>query len=419
MSLDALADVTVEVGFGVDAVGGDFFVLDDPVRGELDDATYLLAPDTVFIDVTDHVAAVSIDRGRERELDEYATGTASIVFNDDDRTFDPAYSGSPYYGEIVPMKRARVSWQGIDLFNGWVDDWSVIYEPGNNLSRVTADCVDGFAILANQELTEIAAAHSGDMSGERISRVLDLAEVDFPATRDIDTGNSTLGATTFGTNALAYLQACARAEAGYLFVAADGTLTFRNRTATLNTPADVTFSDDRTAGIPYRSVSQRSAADLLYTRVTGTSETTDVEVVAIDADAAEQFLVRTLALGTLFTIDDDETQNLVDFHLQRFAAPELRFHAATLNAVALDETELTTVLSLELTDIVSIERSPLGIGATIERLSILDGVSHRIAHTSNSVYWTIDLSFANADTRAFLTLDDDVFGVLDANRLAF
>jgi hypothetical protein len=52
-------------------------------------------------------------------------------------------------------------------------------------------------------------------------------------------------------------------------------------------------------------------------------------------------------------------------------------------------------------------------------LSILDGVSHRIAHTSNSVYWTIDLSFANADTRAFLTLDDDVFGVLDANRLAF
>jgi hypothetical protein len=415
MSLDALADVTVEVGFGVDAVGGDFFVLDDPVRGELDDATYLLAPDTVFIDVTDHVAAVSIDRGRERELDEYATGTASIVFNDDDRTFDPAYSGSPYYGEIVPMKRARVSWQGIDLFNGWVDDWSVIYEPGDNLSRVTADCVDGFAILANQELTEIAAAHSGDMSGERISRVLDLAEVDFPATRAIDTGNSTLGATTFGTNALAYLQACARAEAGYLFVAADGTLTFRNRTATLNTPAGVTCSDDRAAGIPYRSISQRSAADLLYTRVTGTSETTDVEMVALDADAAEQFLIRTLALGSLFTIDDDETQNLVDFHLQRFSAPELRFHAATLNAVALDDTELATVLSLDLTDIVSIERSPLGIGASISRLSILDGVSHRISHGA----WTIDLAFANADTRAFLTLDDDVFGVLDANRLAF
>jgi hypothetical protein len=361
------------------------------------------------------VAAVSIDRGRERELDEYATGTASIVFNDDDRTFDPAYSGSPYYGEIVPMKRARVSWQGIDLFNGWVDDWSVIYEPGDNLSRVTADCVDGFAILANQELTEIAAAHSGDMSGERISRVLDLDEVDFPATRDVDTGNSTLGATTFGTNALAYLQACARAEAGYLFVAADGTLTFRNRTATLNTPADVTFSDDRTAGIPYRSISQRSAADLLYTRVTGTSETTDVEVVALDAAAAEQFLVRTLALGTLFTIDDDETQNLVDFHLQRFSAPELRFHAATLNAVALDDVELHTVLSLDLTDIVSIERSPMGVGATIERLSILDGVVHRIGHGS----WTIDLAFANADTRAFLTLDDAVFGVLDANRLAF
>jgi hypothetical protein len=48
-------------------------------------------------------------------------------------------------------------------------------------------------------------------------------------------------------------------------------------------------------------------------------------------------------------------------------------------------------------------------------LSILDGVAHRISHGS----WTVDLNFANADSRTFLTLDDVVFGALDANRLAF
>lgn len=51
----------------------------------------------------------------------------------------------------------------------------------------------------------------------------------------------------------------------------------------------------------------------------------------------------------------------------------------------------------------------------ITRLSMIDGIRHRIGHGS----WTVDLSFANADTRTFLALDDPVFGVLDANRLAF
>lgn len=417
MTIANLAGVTVEIGFGVNAVGGDFFVLDDPVKGELDAAIYLLAPDTVMVDVTDHIAAVSINRGRDRELDEYSTGTATIVLNDNDRTFDPAYSGSPYAGEIKPMKRVQISWQTSPLFTGWIDDWSVDYEPGDDLSRVTAECVDGFAILANQELSEISPAHSGDLAGVRIRRVLDRAEVDFPASRSIDDGNSTLGATTLGDNTLAYLQACSRAEAGYLFVAADGTLTFRNRTATLNDEAAVVFSDDRTAGIPYRNVTQRSTADLLFTRVTGESETTGNPLSAVaDAAATDEYLIRTLPLGTLFTIDDTETQNLIDYYLSRFKTPELRFQTATLNMAALSAGQVSEVVALELIDVVTVERTaPLGIGAAIERLSIVDGVHHQIAHGA----WTVDLNFANAETLAFLTLDDAVFGVLGSNRLAF
>jgi hypothetical protein len=71
--------------------------------------------------------------------------------------------------------------------------------------------------------------------------------------------------------------------------------------------------------------------------------------------------------------------------------------------------------ALELTDVVTVERSPLGVGDTISRLSMIDGIDHQISHGS----WTCDLSFANVDTRAFLMLDDPVFGLLDSNRLAF
>jgi len=419
MSLAALADVTVEIGFGVNAVGGDFFVLDDPDQGELDNTTYLLAPDTVFVVVHDPangvntVRSIETNRGRNREIDEYGTGTATVVFNDNDRTFDPAYNGSPYFGQIVPMKRIAIRCGNINLFAGWVDDWRVTYEPGDNLSRVTASCVDAFAILANQKLSEIAPAHSGDLSGERITRVLDRGEINFPASRAIDDGNSTLGATTFGENAAAYLQACSRAEAGYLFVTAGGTFTFHGRTAALNMPADVTFSDDPDAGIPYQSIAQRSSADLLYNLVTGVSETTGNPLVAFDQEAADGAFIRTLPLGTLFTIDDTQTQNLLDFHLERFKAPELRFQGVTVNVAAVDD--VTSVLSLDLTDVVSVQRSPLSVGAMIDRLSLVDGVSHHM--TSGS--WTMDLTFANVDTRSFLVLDDPVFGVLGTNRLAF
>lgn len=418
---DNLAGVTVEIGFNVDAVGGDFFVLDDPVKGLLDDGagtfntTFALAPETTFVDVTAYVASISTDRGRDREIDEYGTGIATVVFNDDDRTFDPANSASQFAGEIVPMKRIEIKRESEFLFSGWVDDWSIMYEPGDNLSRVTAECVDGFAILANQELSEIASSFSGDLSGERIRRVLNRAEIDFPATRSIDDGLSTLGATTLGGNALAYLQACSRAEAGYLFVFRTGVLGFRERTAVLNAESNATLSDDRDNGIPYLVVGQRSAADLLFTRVTGESETTGTEQVSTDATAADNFLVRTLALGTLFNSTDAEVKNLTDYHLERFSAVEERFESATINVGALTADQVQTLLSLDLTHVVTVERSPLGVGDTISRLSLIDSVRHRIAPGS----WTAELSFSNADTRSFLTLDDPITGELDANRLAF
>lgn len=415
-AIDTIADLTVEFGFGVNAVGGDYFVLDDPIKGELDNATYLLAPDTVFIDVTDHVAAVSTNRGRDRETDEYGVGTFVVVLNDNDRTFDPGYTGSPYYGQLTPMRQIRVMWRNHALFAGWVNDWSVTYEPGDQLSRVTADGMDSLGVLGGQELATLTvAAHSGDSSGQRVSRILDRAEVGFPASRSVDGGLSTFGATTLGGNVLAYLQACARAEAGYLFVAADGTLTFRERTATLNASTDTTFSDDSDVGIPYLSITQRSAADLLYTRVTATSETTGVEVEAVDAAAGDQYLIRTLPLGTLFSLDDAETQNLTNFYLERFSAPEVRFQSATINVAACTEDQVGEIASLELTDVVTVVRAPLGVGSAIERLSIVDGIRHNITPGS----WTVDLSFANADSRAFLMLDDLVFGALDSNRLAF
>ena len=72
------------------------------------------------------------------------------------------------------------------------------------------------------------------------------------------------------------------------------------------------------------------------------------------------------------------------------------------------------IVGLDLGDQVMVVRSPLNVGATISRQSLIDSVSHRIGHGS----WTVALSFANGDTLSYFVLDDPVFGVLDTDRLA-
>jgi hypothetical protein len=74
------------------------------------------------VDVTDYVRSVSIRRGRSRELDRFSTGTASIVFNNEDRRFDPLYSAGPYFGQILPRLRVTVVRDEISLFDGLIEE---------------------------------------------------------------------------------------------------------------------------------------------------------------------------------------------------------------------------------------------------------------------------------------------------------
>jgi hypothetical protein len=51
---------------------------------------------------------VSISRGKDELLDGFSAGVASIELNNQDRTFDPLYTSSPYNGDIVPRREVRV-----------------------------------------------------------------------------------------------------------------------------------------------------------------------------------------------------------------------------------------------------------------------------------------------------------------------
>jgi hypothetical protein len=87
----------------------------------------------------------------------------------------------------------------------------------------------------------------------------------------------------------------------------------------------------------------------------------------------------------------------------------------TIAVHSLDNTDRDLVLGLELGDVVGVVWTPLGIGDEIDRTHIIEGIEHEIYPAQH----TLTLRLGDADRRAFLELDDSVFGVLDSNLLAY
>lgn len=106
----------------------------------------------VWVDITDEVMSIDIDRGRQRLLDRFEAGTASIVLKNADRRFDPSYSAGPYAGKLLPMVPFRVRMQygnaSYTRFVGFVDGWQQRYDRSNRFATAVVQLTDAFKILA-------------------------------------------------------------------------------------------------------------------------------------------------------------------------------------------------------------------------------------------------------------------------------
>ena len=221
--------VTEKVELGFDESGpGNFFILDDPTQGLLDGTGYVLGGGSFFYDVSAYVTQIGVNRGKSRALDRYQSGVVTVQFNNRNRYFDPTFVASPFYGQIVPRRDVRITANGVLVFLGTTEDWNLDYSPDGE-STASVSAADGFAFLAQQTLT--AATNPVELSGARVTRVLDDVGVNWPvAQRTIDAGNETLqgDAVTPADNVLQYLQLIESSEPGELFIGKDGSLVFQD-----------------------------------------------------------------------------------------------------------------------------------------------------------------------------------------------
>jgi hypothetical protein len=414
--------VLMELGFEVNV-----FTLDSATDGILD-SDFL---DGTFIgdDVSQYCQEISISRGRSDQLQNFNAGTCSVRLLNRDRRFDPINEDSPYWNSVenrsgvTPRRKVTVFSDGVPLFTGRITDIDVAYEPNNpdattENSYVTITASDDFVLLANT-FTENAITPTEELSGTRLTTILDLPEVNYPASRNIDAGTAVLGGgATFeigsNSNVLTYLQSVATSEQGFFFVAANGDLTFTDRiTASFVSPS--AYFSDTGSNIPYTSLSVMYGQEFLYNKVVCSVEG-GTDQVANDMTSQTEYGVSTLNLSALLLVNDAAALTLAQDLLSRYKEPEYRFDKLQTIYNPLSTGNQQTLTGLEVSDIVSITRSyPTGTPSSVTLDYSIESIRHTISPSDHRV----EYGLAVADLVFALILDDAVFGTLSTtNALA-
>lgn len=216
-----------------------------PFWVRIDDPTYPAVASSSNL-----VSGWETHRGRQYELDKTQAGTATMTIIDQTGRFDPTNTAGPYYGQIKPLKQAKITAQNPvdgsyhDIFTGYVESWDYTITPDENLLYVTANLSDGFELLTRAEVVPDGSGtttYAGQQVDDRIRAA--LADAGWPSIyTNIFTGNVDMQQTIYNpqTSILAVIQDAADAEfpnAANTFMDRWGRVAFRGRWARFNPSA--------------------------------------------------------------------------------------------------------------------------------------------------------------------------------------
>jgi hypothetical protein len=280
---------------------------------------------------------------------------------------------------------------------------------------MVARCVDAFGTLANQQLN--AFTPSAETSGVRVSTVLDRPEINYQGSRSIGTGSSTLGAYAVSqdTNVLNYLQQVNTSEQGYLFTAADGSLTFKGRSSVLNPVSGASFTTDGT-GIPYMSLVNQYGSELLYNYIVTQSVGAGAAQTNSDSTSIALYQAQNYNLLNLLNSTTTEVNGLGAYLLGKYRNPVLRFTGVSCELAALTAAQWSIIFAIDLTSIITVQKDfSTGTPTTESQTLIVSGIEHRIVPGSHNINFTME----SVDGNQYMTLNDAIFGTLNNNLLSF
>jgi hypothetical protein len=365
------------------------------------------------VDVSDITLRASIRRGRNRILNKFEAGSATIVLEDTNGDWVPSNTASPYYGKLVPLRKIRI-WADYNsvryyLYSGYITSYDTNFQVGvESVSSVTLQCVDAFRLFSNVSISTVAGTSAGQTTGERMNNLLDVPA--FPTSmRVIDTGDSTVQADSGSDrDLLNALQTIENSEFGGFYIDPEGNATFLSRN-TLAQKADQTatdFADDGT-GISYQAIDFAYDDTLIFNSVTVNREGGIAQTVQ-DTSSIETYFIHSGKREGLLIQTDAESLDQATMILQSRKDAIFRIDSIGLNLTDDAETaRIVAGLSLDIFDLVDITKSTPGAGSVTLELFV-QGVQHDI--TTNT--WGTKFFTAEPIIQAFI-LDSTTQGILD------
>lgn len=400
---------TPNLGVSIDFASGPSFgnplILDD-ISTPL--GTGILA-DTVsdVVDISNITLQASIRRGRNRILDKFEAGSATVVLDDTTGDWNPTNPASPYFGKLVPLRKIRI-WADYDdgsgseryyLFSGYITSYDTTFAIGvDENSKVALKCIDGFRLLNNTAISTVAGTSAGQLTGARINNLLDVAS--FPSSmRAIDAGSSTLQADSGADrDLLTAIQLCEISDFGGFFMNTQGAATFFSRD-TVSKKADVTptvYSDDGT-GISYQGI-DFAFDDTLLVNDVFVSRANGATVNAFDQTSIDTYFIHSGKRENILVQTDVESLDQATMILQARKEAVLRIDSMSLNLFDPTETaRITAGLSSEIFDLVNVTKTVPG-GSTVTRELFIQGVQTDATPRS----WKTNLLLSEPIIQAFI-----------------
>jgi len=383
------------------------------------DTNILADAASVIVDVSNQVNNIITQRGRNAQADQFQTGSCSLRIVDQTGAFNPQNLSSPYAGLLTPMRKVQITatYGAITypIFMGYITSYSTTTpQNANDVVYTTIEAVDAFRLAQNAQIATVAGATAGDLSGTRITQLLDT--ISWPnSMRSISSGLTSVQADPGSQRTgLSAMQVIETSEYGALYVDASGSFIFLDRSITASsvTGTPVLFNDNG-SDISYSNAVWVLNDVLVYNQANVTRTGGTVQTASNQASIDKYFL-HSYNQQNLLMQTDATALDYAQAYVASRAETTVRCDAITLDLYTANyNAGIIAALDLDYFDPVTITTTQPGASTLTKTLQVF---GKAMSITPNS--WRVTMTTLEPIIDAFI-LDSALYGLLDTNVLSY
>jgi hypothetical protein len=347
----------------------------------------------VIVDVSDRIDYIKTRRGRDAVSDEFQAGQLTLRIIDQNGDFNPQNVTGPYYELLSPMRKIQITatYNSVTypIFSGFITSYlNTQPQEATALAYTTIQAIDAFRLAQLAQVTTVAGASAGDLTGTRINQILD--EIEWPTSmRDVDAGQTTVqdDPGSLRTSLFA-MQTVATTEYGALYVDATGSFVFQDRALTTSSVAlpSVNFNDDGT-GISYVDANWVLNDVLIYNKATVT-RTDGTPQVALNQASIDKYFLHSFNEKDLLMETDAVALDFARAYVASRQETSIRCDSIDLDLYTPNyDAGITAALELDFFDPITVTTTQPG-GSTISKTLQIFGVQNFITPNSFKTTFT-------------------------------